>query len=329
MTHTFRPRLLCLALASLLGAATLTAQATPAVALTAAENLAGATGPGTALATPASPAGGDFFHNGSSGTGSTFFHTYGSPGGLTYFGARVSGTGTFFGKTSATYTDSFTNSSAVAQLVTFSFNVDSGQIGLSGTGNGYADLLLSLAFDGNVVARDHGRIDYTGGAAICNTNVGGADVGVLAGYLACNGGSGTADSAFGSSGSYIATQIVAAGATLNVSYSIIAETAGTLSGTTTELCSGERNVGGIVNKGGLVAADLVAIAPGGPFVPGVSGCVSFNGIARSGDPAGFGPVPFTPGNFGLNGAALVPEPGALALVGLALAGLALVGRRRA
>ena len=324
MTPQFKPRLLCLALASLLGVATTAAQAAPAVALTAAENLAGATGPGTALATPPSPAGGDFFHNGSSGTGSTFFHTYGSPGGLTYFGARVSGTGTFFGKTSATYTNSFTNSSAVAQLVSFSFNVDSGQIGVAGSGNGYADLLLSLAFDGTVVAREHGHIDYTGGAATCNT--GDQDVGVLAGYLACSGGSATANSAFGSSGSYIATQILAAGATLNVSYSIIAETAGTLSGTGGTLCSGGANQGGAPVKG--VAAALV-VGPGGPFVPGASGCIDFNGISRSGDPAGFGPLPpFRPGLFSLNGAAVVPEPGALALVGLALAGLALVGQRR-
>lgn len=328
MNAHFKPRLLCLALASVLGGTTLTAQATPAVALTAAENVTGATGPGTALVTPASPGGGDFFHNGGGGmgsTGTTFFHTYGFNTGLTYFGARVSGTGTFFGNTSATYTDSYTNSSAVAQLVTFSYNVDSGQIGLSGTGTGYAELLLSLAFNGTVVARDHGRIDYSGSSATCNTNVGGDDVGVLASYLACSGGSATASSAFGSSGSYIATQILAAGATLNISYEIRAETAGTLSGATTTLCSGGDR-GGQTLSGGAPETDVFVAD-----VPGNSGCTNFNGISRSGDPAGFAPAPFNPGRFNITGttAAGVPEPGALALVGLALAGLAGVARRRA
>lgn len=328
MSTVLKPRVLCLALASLLGGATMNAHATPAVSLTAAENVTGASGPGTALVTPGSPAGGDFFHSGGSAsgsTGTTFFHTYGFNTGLTYFGARVSGTGTFFGRTSATYTDSYTNSSAVAQLVTFAYNVDTGQIGLSGTGTGYADLLLSLAFNGTVVARDHGRIDYAGSSATCNTNVGGQDVGVLAGYLACAGGSATASSAAGNSGSYIATQILAAGATLNISYAIEAEVAGTLSGTTTTLCSGG-DPGGQTLKAGAAGTDLLARIND---VPGNSGCTSFNAIARSGDPAGFAPAPFNPGRFNVSGVtAVVPEPDALALVGLALAGLAWVARRR-
>lgn len=323
MTSQHLPSRTATALAALLCAASLSAQAAPAVSLAAAENLTAATGPGTTLATPASPGGGDFFHNGLGAGGSTFFHTYGFPTGLTYFGARVSGIGTFFGKTSATYTNSYTNSSAVAQLVTFNFNVDTGQIGLSGSGNGYADLLLSLSFDGTVVARDHGRIDYAGGSATCDTNVGGEDAGVLASYLACSGGSGTANAAFGGNGSYLATQLVAAGATLNVSYAIVAEVAGTLSGATTQQCSGGQ--GGITLRDG---EDLNVVA-GNPDRPGISGCTNFNAIARSGDPAGFGPSPFTPGSFNLSGVTAVPEPGALALVGLALAGLSLTLRRRA
>ena len=322
MTANLKPTMRLLALASALMVLPIGAQATAAVSLTAAEALGSAVGPG-ANVMDGNANGGDFFRNNISGADSTFFHTYGNSGGVNYFGARVSGTGTFFGKTSATYTDSITNNTGVAQMVVFSFNVDNGNIGLSGSGDGYADLLLSLRFGSDVVARDHGRITYSSSVASCDSNVGAQDVGVLASYLSCDVGGVGANSATGNAGSYSASRLLGVGATLNVTYDIVAEVSGTLSGTTTEFCSHGGRGNGVAPN-----AVLEGRVPDIAFVefPRPSGCTNFNGIARSGDPAGFNP--FAPGRFGLTSSAAVPEPGALALVALALGGLATVGRRR-
>jgi hypothetical protein len=279
------------------------AHAAPAVVLTATESLGSSSGPGTDVMSPAQANGGDFFHSGSSGSDSTFFHTYGFPSGLTYFGARVSGSGTFFGRTSSTYTDSYTNTSGSAQVVTFNFNVDQGQIDVSGTGTGFADLLLQVLFNGNVVARDHGRTD----GSTCT--VGDQDVGVLSGYLSsCSGGG-----ANGSAGAYSISQTLADGATLGIQYDIVAEVSGSASTATGALCSsgpGGNNVGRQ-----SVTPNVVII--GG--TPSYSGCSSYYALARSGDPAGF--TPFTPGTFTISAgpaAADVPEPSSFALAGLAL-----------
>lgn len=323
MTANLKPTVRLLALASALLVLPLAAQAAPAVSLTAAEALGSALGPGSNVM-DGNANGGDFFRNSISGANSTFFHTYGTSGGVNYFGARVSGTGTFFGKTSATYTDSITNNTGVAQMVVFSFNVDNGNIGLSGSGDGYADLLLSLKFGSDVVARDHGRITYSSSVASCDSNVGAQDVGVLASYLSCDVGGAGANSATGNAGSYSASRLLGVGETLNVTYDIVAEVSGTLSGATTPFCShGGRHNDGTPNADGA-AGVLNAFV--GDELPGSSGCTNFNGISRSGDPAGFSP--FAPGSFGLTSSAAVPEPGGLALVALALGGLATVGRRR-
>ena len=304
------PPLARLAAAAALACTALSSQGAAVVALTANESVGIAAGPGADVMTSFPATGGDFFRSNSNGNpdfppGSTFFHTYGFTTGLTYFGARVSGEGTFFGQTSANYSDSYTNTSGAAQLVSFNFNVDSGQIELAGMGNGYADLRLRVRFNGTAVAQDHGRVERTASGLSCV--VADADIGVLGGYLSsCNGGN---SGAFGTSGAYTITQLLGAGATLNVSYDIIAEVAGTFTGTSAEHCS---------NGPGQPGATALGVGPGD--VPGYSGCRNFHAIARSGDPAGL--APFNPGPFNFT-AANVPEPGSLALALVAL--VALVG----
>ena len=301
---------------ALIFAIPLGALAAPAVVLTANESLGSA--PVTDVMDPATVNGGDFFRTNSDGSNSSFFHTYGFNSGVSYFGARASGQGSFFVNTSATYTNSYFNNTGVAQLLTFNYHVDTGQMSISGTGTGYADLSLALKFNNVLVSGDHGHVEN---GTSCNTNVGGAgaNAGSLANYLVCSGN----NDAYGNAGSYSASQLVAAGATLAIQYEIIAETAGTFTSTGTDDCSDNGNNQRVNNAARVTPQALVIGDPGGTTTPRGHNCAVFNGLARSGDPAGF--APFAPAGPGFTIAA-VPEPAGWALTALAVAGLAFVRR---
>ena len=278
-----------------------------AFTLTALANVDGNSPPGTNIM-DGNANGGDFFASPSGTTGELFFHTYGFASPDSYFGARVSGSGTFYGKTSAGYVDRYVNTASVDQLVTFTFTVDQGGLDLAGTGTGFADLDLVLKFNGTVVARDHTRIDGT----TCDSFAG-QDVGVLAGYQTCV----DANSATGVGGTFSVSRLLAAGEALDVDYLMVSEVSGTFSAT-----SG----GGVFCSGGGFEETRVAQAvedDGEIVTPGFSGCSFFNALARTGDPGGRG-VSFTPANFSLT----VPEPASFGLTGLALMGLLAARRRR-
>ena len=307
-----RPTLLALSIAAALAGASFSVQAAPSITLSAFANPGSQTPNTTELVPPGTQ---DFFATPGAIGGSLFYHTYGYAGGLNYFGARVSGDGTFYGKTSARYTDTYVNTSGSAQNVNFSFNVDSGNIGVSGGGSGFADLLLQLQFNGNVVAQSHGRIDDPAvGATTCNSNVGSANTGALAGYLSCDAGN---TSATGNSNSYSLSQLVAAGDSLVVQYDIISEISGAYTSGGTTLCSYGPGGGG-----GELAAFAVGNGEADNGPPGYTGCQFYQAIARSGDPAGFDP--FNPAVFSFS----VPEPGSLALAVVGLGGLAAARRKR-
>jgi hypothetical protein len=271
--------------------------------------------------------GGDFFATPSALGGSLFYHTYGFPTGVNYFGARVSGEGTFYGKTSATYTDSYTNNTGVAQLVTFNYTVDSGDVSLSGLGTGFADLLMALRFNNTVVSGEHVRIEQTTSGISC-VGTDAQSIGALGSYMSC--GAVDASSVSGGGGTFSFSQVVQAGDTLDIKYDIISEVAGTAlaTGSTGGFCS----YGPVPQNVDPVPQDVAFAAVEGGGIPPTNWnsemamCVNYNALVRSGDPANFGALP---ANFSITSTPVsVPEPGSLALAGLALGGLAAARRRR-
>jgi len=323
------------AVAVLLGSLATGAFATPAltsgpITLDANYSLAGGAPPVDGMTDPSSNLynpgnGADFYLFKSDALGNNvFFHTYGFASSPTYFGARASGEGHFAADTRATFSKSFTNNSSVAQLYNFSFMVDAGEVGIGGTGEGFASLLLNIKKDGSTVAQDFTSITQTAlGAVTCADN----DTGLA--YMSCLNG--TVGNAFGSGGPFnVSMGLIGAGETFTLDYDIIATVSGNLtssSGNYYQACYG----GGDGHGGDAVVPDK-EICTFNQFFPG-------SAIARSGDPFN-GPLfgnqaasadinnPFAQANFQVAPAS-VPEPGSMALIGLGLAGLAIARRKKA
>lgn len=253
-----------------------------------------------------------------SSSNSVFFHTYGFTGTPTYFGARASGSGTFSAYTRTTYSNTYFNTGPTAMPFIFSFQVEDGQVGL-GTGyDGSAELMLRIAINNVVVARDQTTITRTGDTTMCVEN----DEGALGSYMEC--GSGTASSGTGGTQQTfnINVGMLDPGVAYTLDYDIIATVSGSLAGSGTS-CGYPEDDNPPENGYVLAAA-----------FNNEGGCFGEN-IARSGDPFN-GPdfdgngniIPGTPiSSFDLRAAA-VPEPGSLWL--LAAAGVAAAGvlRRR-
>lgn len=303
MTTVLRPKLLAALVAAALGSLTLIARA-DTITLAAEYKLPGDTG---TLTTPViSPP--DFYGYYVEGSDSVFFHTYGDLGNPTYFGARASGEGNFYAKTSALYSASYTNAGASPIGLVLSFYVESGEVGLYGTGIGSADLRLQVRRDGGVVSQGQTTITQTLAGTTCSEN----DIGVLGNWASCT--SSIVNYAYGT-GQTFAVDLgsVGAGQTIAIDYDIVA----TVSGKFTD---------GAVSSGDCYGGygEAAAFAP--MIAEGPQQCVWYNGIARAGDPFNGAPtnqpadISLTPQN--------VPEPGSIPLVGAAIAGLWFSRRRR-
>ncbi len=322
------PRLLSVLVAVALGSLSSVALADPSITLSASYALNGGPtmdgliDPAASLSGGPFPSntGGDYYLNKSASTAtdtsSVFFHTYGYTGSSTptYFGARASGSGSqFFATTASLYSATFTNASAAAVALNFGFNVDGGEVGLFGTGVGSAELLLRIRRDGIVVSQGDTKIVQTAVGVSCIET----DVGSLGAWSSC--GSATANSVYGAGGAFsVDMGLVAAGATITIDYDIVSTVSG-------QYLDGAQSSGNCNAYGGYAKAPgeaaQAAIREGG------GQCVSYNGIARSGDPFNNDGLGNT-ANFSLDAVNTVPEPGSLALLGAAAGGWWLSRRRQ-
>lgn len=288
------------------------------------------------LAPPASifntPGGADMYlFQGGPNNSNVFFHTYGDSGvggGTTYFGARASGEGSFYAHTYARYSRTFTNNTLLDQIYNFSFNVSDGELNITGAGEGFASLMLEVRKNGTAVSRSSTTRTQD---AMNNTTCVEDDLGSLGSYGSC------ANNYFSGGGYSVSMGSIAPGQSFTLDYDIIATVSGELSQQNGygygfsmffNACGQNPEVGLEVatfaanEQPGDGQNELVCAVPQ-IFFPGMA-------IARSGDPFNGplggtgGPSDFQTANFQMT----VPEPGSLALLGVALAGLAASRRRR-
>lgn len=309
-TSAPRIRLLSLLVAAACGGFSAAASADPTITLLARYALNGAT-PADALpegSLNSSPDGADFYMNKTVGGSNIFFHTYGHTSNPTYFGARTSGEGAdFYGYTSALYSGTYTNNTGSVMSLSFTFNVDGGEVGLWGDGVGTAETRLEVRRDGAVVSRGDTTVTQTAGGYSCAEN----DIGTLGSWANCS--SATANYVNGAGGTYTVDMgLVGIGQTVAIDYDIISTV------------TGQYNSGAVSSGncyGGYGGYGEVVVEQPYP-------CATYNGIARSGDPFNNGGV-FDTADFSLTAtAAAIPEPGSLALLAAAGGGWWVSRRRR-